>query len=1421
MKTICQSRPFIGILCLFLVFSLTVTNIAAEAKRDAQRFTPSAVVSATVIVFAVAAGAGAVIGATQYGLERIFTGDDFSGSRLAAHMTVGAASMMANLAMVVFSSGTLNAVLGVATQVGVTNYFTDLLEGFYQNPGSTASSAWHVLSSTFKEKINMLQNDMETIIDSTIQSLVSFEGEDPTFSNSLPCSVDFGETITTSNSNMPVACSGMDYSTFYGAWRMTTPGTSQVETEFHLDAVPSKAFMSLIHLTSYNAGSPGNGYSPIDIYVNGTRILDNYDVAQSHGDHGWHTDNWPIASYLKTGTNKIRIELENDPWAATHYWIRYISVQEGIAPGDNYEPNDTWQTAYNIGSLTAPLEIPNLSCCHDDDWFKFTTVQTGSSGDSVKINFSHAQGDLDMRLYRRISSTFIQEVADSPSNGSSDEETILLDGLDGGTYLIKVYGYNGATNPKYTLSIDPPGNTRQQGNYLSIDTDDVVWNEAGNDDNDGHPELGEKAGAIIPICASASVQYVEATLSASPFSAVNITDDEEYYGSIAGGGSVTAGDFDMDILQANVIISFTLYIEYERNGYLYYQNLTFSHSFPEEVPPLDFERDGFSQEMNPNDDWNGNGVFNSGDEAWIRFNIKNNSDFTAYDVEAALCPVNIPGVHIENDYIDYEGFGDMTPGQSAWPEDSADHWRIDADKNYSGTFTADILVIYDGIDENNPVVIPDAVQVTVYPQPWLDVQPEQLDFGVTATYTPVQVETFVENRGSAALVIDGINIVAQSGINVDVEPPLPWDPIQPGENLPITITIDPSAFEGQVDPPIEVIMQTSAPYDVDDQEDRIKISGLVSTAAPIFNIPGNPQGGEPDASGNIVVWEDYRNGNYDIYAYNLDTNEEMQITDNAASQSDPKISGNLIVWEDLRNEQPDEDNQDIYGYDLTLGQEFIVSNNPMDENLIGVDENQIAFTRVYHILDEYEDGRQFEELYNLFLFDYDGNRGGTEQNLTGFTPGSYYSNKESIYGSDYDFGGGTLVWEEATWFLETQYTTDRWENTNTRLRKMQVSTNSCGVDPSPLTIYSGNVNSISADDCRIVFEESVDSDDQIFKWENGSIAQLTPIPVNVESENENAAIGGNFVVYWKEVDVSGPDPKFLVALNLSTGEETVITEDVPDDGWRMDGNLLVFQNQGTKEIRYTYLNDGHAPSLGISDPSEDIAVSNLITSYSFSGTASDSDGSITKVDYRIGEGAWQLANGTTNWDFLVNDFSIGINSIEVRAQDNDRNYSNIASRMITRNSLPSLTITTPGADPVITDNSSYTFAGTTSDSDGKVTCVEYRLVGGSWHTALGTVDWNFTVTDLAMGDNVVEVCAKDNYNDHSSTASRTIIRAIKGDINGDADIAIDDAILALQVMSGIDIAGQDIIIGADVNEDGKIGMEEVIYVLQKVSGLRQ
>lgn len=56
----------------------------------------------------------------------------------------------------------------------------------------------------------------------------------------------------------------------------------------------------------------------------------------------------------------------------------------------------------------------------------------------------------------------------------------------------------------------------------------------------------------------------------------------------------------------------------------------------------------------------------------------------------------------------------------------------------------------------------------------------------------------------------------------------------------------------------------------------------------------------PDIDGNIIVWQDNRNNNWDIFGYNLTTGKEFQITDDSNDQTSPAISGSVVVWQDNR-----------------------------------------------------------------------------------------------------------------------------------------------------------------------------------------------------------------------------------------------------------------------------------------------------------------------------------------------------------------------------------------------------------------------------------------------------------------------------------------------------------------------------------------
>ncbi|MDD1462567.1 clostripain-related cysteine peptidase, partial [Dolichospermum sp. ST_sed2] len=120
--------------------------------------------------------------------------------------------------------------------------------------------------------------------------------------------------------------------------------------------------------------------------------------------------------------------------------------------GDFAEANDTSSTAYDLRDVDGSRTLDNLSIHTnaDQDWFKFTTLRTGQEANKIRIDFSHEQGDLDLILYNQSG----QEI--SRSEGTENFEEVSLNGLVAGTYTVQVYGYNGATNAQYNLSVLAP-----------------------------------------------------------------------------------------------------------------------------------------------------------------------------------------------------------------------------------------------------------------------------------------------------------------------------------------------------------------------------------------------------------------------------------------------------------------------------------------------------------------------------------------------------------------------------------------------------------------------------------------------------------------------------------------------------------------------------------------------------------------------------------------------------------------------------------------------------------------------------------------------------------------------------------------------------------------------------------------------------
>ena len=126
----------------------------------------------------------------------------------------------------------------------------------------------------------------------------------------------------------------------------------------------------MVHLTSYGASATNNGYSPIDILLNGTLILDNYDVAEEHsGSHAFEEDSWQLPiDNLVSGSNTLTIEFEDDPWAETHYWIKSLSVSPGIleieeSDNDNIQLISGIINGTSLNTQNPKIGIGEISVC--------------------------------------------------------------------------------------------------------------------------------------------------------------------------------------------------------------------------------------------------------------------------------------------------------------------------------------------------------------------------------------------------------------------------------------------------------------------------------------------------------------------------------------------------------------------------------------------------------------------------------------------------------------------------------------------------------------------------------------------------------------------------------------------------------------------------------------------------------------------------------------------------------------------------------------------------------------------------------------------------------------------------------------------------------------------------------------------------
>jgi beta propeller repeat protein len=116
----------------------------------------------------------------------------------------------------------------------------------------------------------------------------------------------------------------------------------------------------------------------------------------------------------------------------------------------------------------------------------------------------------------------------------------------------------------------------------------------------------------------------------------------------------------------------------------------------------------------------------------------------------------------------------------------------------------------------------------------------------------------------------------------------------------------------------------------------------ISTAGPPFAIATGANGEtQADVDGNHVVWveDNSATGTDQVMLYDAITGETRQLSTIASHKLKPRISGNFVVWSDDRN-----GNLDVYIYDLTTNTEQLLVGGSGDQVLGGIDGPRVVYS---------------------------------------------------------------------------------------------------------------------------------------------------------------------------------------------------------------------------------------------------------------------------------------------------------------------------------------------------------------------------------------------------------------------------------------------------------------------------------------------
>ncbi len=231
-------------------------------------------------------------------------------------------------------------------------------------------------------------------------------------------------------------------------------------------------------------------------------------------------------------------------------------------------------------------------------------------------------------------------------------------------------------------------------------------------------------------------------------------------------------------------------------------------------------------------------------------------------------------------------------------------------------------------------------------------------------------------------------------------------------------------------------------------------------------------------------------------------------------------------------------------------------------------------------------------------------------------------------------------------------------------------------------------------------------------------------------------------------------PSSIAELGVAVFNFTVQAPSTPGTynfRWRMNHGSVWFGDL-TPNVVVTVINSNNPPSITLTAPTNGASAA-APASFTLTANASDSDGSISKVEFKSNGVLIGSPDTVPPYSVTYSNVAVGTYTLTATATDNLGATATSTATVTVTNPPPTVTLTAPANGATATAPATFTLTANASDSNGSISKVEFKSNGVLIGSPDTSAPYSVTYSNVAAGTYAITAVATDN--DGATTTSNT------------------------------------------------------------------